>query len=114
MDVLSASTDDDTIAWYENDGQGTFSGQKTLTTQADQCAAHVYAADVDGDGDIDVFSASHDDNKVAWYENLDGKGTFGAQNVLGSVTNANRVYVGDINGDGSMDVVALLQTNDIR
>ena len=30
----------------------------------------VFAADVDGDGDIDVLSASrYDDDTIAWYEN---------------------------------------------
>ncbi len=31
-------------------------------------ARSVYAVDVDGDGDMDVLSASRDDNKIAWYE----------------------------------------------
>jgi hypothetical protein len=29
----------------------------------------VYAADLDGDGDLDVLSASELDDKIAWYEN---------------------------------------------
>ncbi len=28
----------------------------------------VFTADVDSDGDNDVLYASHDDNKIAWYE----------------------------------------------
>ncbi|MDB4794962.1 chitobiase/beta-hexosaminidase C-terminal domain-containing protein, partial [bacterium] len=32
-------------------------------------ARSVYTVDVDGDGDMDVLSASHLDNTVAWYEN---------------------------------------------
>ena len=74
MDVLSASANDNKIAWYENtDGQGTFSSQKTITTQANW-AHSVYAADIDGDGDMDVLSASADDDKIAWYENTNGQG----------------------------------------
>ena len=40
---------------------------RTITTNADN-AHSVYAADIDGDGDIDVLSASSNDNKIAWYE----------------------------------------------
>jgi hypothetical protein len=32
-------------------------------------ALSVFAADMDRDGDLDVLSASRDDNKIAWYEN---------------------------------------------
>ncbi len=81
-DVLSASVLDDKIAWYENlDGLGTFGPQQIITTQADW-ANSVFAADLDGDGDPDVLSASMDDDKIAWYENLDGLGTFGPQQVI--------------------------------
>jgi len=66
MDVLSASYNDDKIAWYENDGSESFT-EHTVTTSANG-AVTVYAADVDGDGDMDVLSASYNDDKIAWYE----------------------------------------------
>lgn len=66
-DLLSASRDDDKIAWYENQGTGTFSAQRVITTDADTASA-VHAADLDGDGDPDVLSAGG--SEVAWYENL--------------------------------------------
>ena len=82
MDVLSASRADDKIAWYENtDGQGTFGEQQVITTQATMPSS-VYAADLDGDGDMDVLSASSGDDKIAWYENTDGQGTFGDSSSL--------------------------------
>ena len=107
MDVLSASSSDDKIAWYENtDGQGTFSTQKTITTQAD-VATSVYAADIDGDGDMDVLSASVFDDKIAWYENTDGQGTFSTQKTITTQADeARSVYAADIDGDGDMDVLS--------
>jgi hypothetical protein len=69
MDIVSASYDDNKIAWYENDGAAdpTFA-ERVISTTA-YAAWSVYAADVDGDGDMDGLSASTDDNKIAWYEN---------------------------------------------
>ena len=72
MDLLSASFNDDKIAWYENDGSQNFIAH-TISTAADG-AYNVFAADVDGDGDMDVLSASFNDDKIAWYEN-DGNET---------------------------------------
>eukprot|EP00944_MAST-04C_sp_MAST-4C-sp1_P012491 g12491.t1 len=106
MDVLSAHYTDNKIAWYENiDGNGAFSAQKTISTQADG-AKSVYAADIDGDGDIDVLSASHTDNKIAWYENTHGNGTFSDQNIITTQAEyAHFVYAADIDGDGDIDVL---------
>ncbi|NPA44052.1 MAG: VCBS repeat-containing protein, partial [Chlorobi bacterium] len=64
-DILSASYEDDKIAWYENDGSGNFSSQKIITTLADG-ATSVYSIDLDGDGDNDILSASYEDDKIAW------------------------------------------------
>ena len=52
VDALSASLNDDTIAWYENDGTGTTWTLHTISTSADG-AYSVFAADVDGDGDVE-------------------------------------------------------------
>ena len=41
-------------------------------------------ADLDGDGDMDVLSASDWDDKIAWYEN-DGSGNFGTQQVISAM-----------------------------
>jgi len=71
-DVLSASSDDNKIAWYENKGASNNffanSPQQIITTSA-RGAMSVFGADIDKDGNIDVLSASVDDNKIAWYEN---------------------------------------------
>ena len=73
VDVLSASAWDDTVAWYENqDGVGGGFTTHIITTSADY-AHSVFAIDMDGDGDVDVLSASFNDDKVAWYESNLGR-----------------------------------------
>ena len=106
-DVLSATMGDGKIAWYENtDGKGTFGFQRVITTNASR-AISVYATDIDGDGDIDVLSASRDDNKIAWYKNTNGNGTFGEQQVITTLaTGATSVYAADIDGDGDVDILS--------
>ncbi len=113
LDVLSASWYDDMIAWYENtDGNGQFGEEKIITTQANLANA-VHAEDLDGDGDIDVLSASGIDDKIAWYENLDGNGNFSGQQIISSTANnAWSVYADDIDGDGDMDVLAASRDDD--
>jgi hypothetical protein len=68
VDALSASWNDNRITWYENTaGDGSAWSVHTISTSA-LAATSVFAADVDGDGDLDALSASQDDDKIAWYE----------------------------------------------
>ena len=109
MDVLSASADDDKIAWYENDGSGSFT-EHVISTSADG-AVSVHATDVDGDGDMDVLAASRWDNKIAWYEN-DGSENFTEQAISTSAGGAYFVYSTDLDGDGDMDVLSASRSDD--
>ena len=70
LDILFADSVNDKIAWHENEGDGSFSEEKIITTETDG-AFSVYAEDLTEDGDTDILSASVDDDKIAWYENTD-------------------------------------------
>jgi hypothetical protein len=61
--------------------------------------------DVDGDGDMDVLSASFYDLKIAWYEN-DGNENFTPHTITTSASGASSVFAVDIDGDGDMDVLS--------
>ena len=113
MDVVTATNGDDRIAWHENlDGLGNFGPQQIITNSAD-FAISVYAVDLDNDNDVDVISASAEDGKIAWYENLDGTGNFGSQQVLENEANGTRsVIAADLDGDNDQDVVGTLRIDD--
>ncbi len=109
-DVLSASANDDKIAWYENRlnelSITNFGPQQVITTLADGPFG-VHAADLDGDGDADVLSASVFDNKIAWYENQGG-GVFGAEQVITAAAfGARKVITADLDGDMDDDVLSV-------
>lgn len=113
FDVLSASSDDDTIAWYQNDGRSPPSFKKIDITNLAIEAKSVYAADLDGDGDLDVLSASKDDNIIAWYEN-DGRipPTFDRRVIDTSAMGATSVYAADLDHDGDIDVLSASELDD--
>merc|ERR1712086_658400 len=113
MDIVSASVSDDTIAWYENDGNviPTFTAAD-IATSADG-AWSVFAADMDGDGDMDIVSASYSDDTIAWYEN-DGNAnpTWTAADIATSADRAVSVFAADMDGDGDMDIVSASVSDD--
>ena len=107
-DVLftSVSATGDKVAWYENiDGLGTFDTLRIISTDVDTPES-IFAIDMDGDGDMDVLSSSYNDDKIAWYENTDGLGTFGPQQIIGILNYAYSLYATDIDGDNDIDVLA--------
>jgi len=112
IDVLSAGFEDDTIAWYENDGASTpvFTAHD-ITTTADG-AASVFAADVDGDGDQDVLSASRFDGAVTWHENDGAVDPVFTARSIGVAPGATSVIAADLDGDGDTDVAAASLTDD--
>lgn len=68
-DILVWNPYADTITWKENeDGQGVFGTPRIITTSVD-FPKDAKAADFDGDGWLDITSASIADNKLAWYKN---------------------------------------------
>ena len=106
-DILTASAFANKIAWYENeDGKGNFSTEKIISTSASD-ASYVISADLDNDGDNDVISGSFGDKKIAWYENMDGLGTFGAQQIITTETSgAITLFTSDLDNDGDIDILS--------
>ncbi|PKP24472.1 MAG: hypothetical protein CVU03_12440, partial [Bacteroidetes bacterium HGW-Bacteroidetes-2] len=112
MDVIAAIAGTGAVAWYENlDGLGNFSAENVIRILAGGVTS-IFAADLDGDGDIDVLSASQAGEEIAWYENLDGLGNFSSENIIiVGMGSMNRVYAADLDNDGDMDVISSSPNN---
>jgi len=96
------------IQWLENKGQFRFELHRLVSLQG---ATSPEAADLDGDGDLDVLLVTSnndwDNPKAAsllWLEN-DGKLHFSLRDIASAPTHLGTVAVGDLDGDGRPDAV---------
>ena len=107
LDVLVSGWNANIVAWYENlDGEGAF-GEIQYIDQNLFFTQSLSTADFDGDGDMDVLASSRGDDKVVWYENLDGLGDFSTAHIINDTAPfVKEVVAVDIDGDNDMDVVA--------
>jgi hypothetical protein len=64
------------------------------------------AADLDGDGDVDLIGTAYLSNAVFWYEN-DGSGNFTTRVIDDDLRGAYPVHVADVDLDGDVDVLAI-------
>lgn len=116
LDLYSASDSDNAIAWYENLGGRPPTFQRHIVSRQAIYARSVYAADLDGDGDLDLMSASQNDNKVAWYENLGGSPLQWREHLVdGGASGVQHIHADDLDGDGDLDIVVAVEyDNTIR
>lgn len=113
LDVLGADSSDNDIAWWENNGASPPSfGSRNVIDGSFGFPLSVSAADLDGDGDLDVLAAASSDDDIAWWEN-DGLSPpgFSARKVIdGSFDGASSVLAADLDGDGDLDVLGAAPT----
>ena len=113
MDIVSASSGDDAIAWYENNGNADPSWSAADIATSANDPYDVYVADMDNDGDMDIVSASAADNTIAWYEN-DGAAdpSWSAADIATSALSAVDIFIADMDNDGDLDIVSASMYDD--
>jgi hypothetical protein len=66
----------------------------------------VYAADVDGDNDLDILGAAYDDDAISWWENIDGYGFTWIEHIVDSTFDgAYSAYAAYVNDDEYLDIL---------
>lgn len=94
------------LAWWERNGS-TGLWTKHLVAGGLSGPLSVRAADLDGDGDLDVIGNERNIDRVMWYENVDGQGQVWCVRLVdGTSDGPNDVLAADVDGNGSHDVIA--------
>jgi hypothetical protein len=110
LDLISANLGANTLTVLTNNGNGNFGSNATLNVYVylgPGCPVSVVAADVNGDGKVDLISAN-----VSTYGDFgsltvltnNGSGGFGSNATLNVGSHPRALVMADVNGDGKPDL----------
>lgn len=107
LDVVATSSGNFTLSWYENlDGLGDF-GEIQILSGSALAKTAVFGEDINGDGFVDLVSATFAENKIEWFQNMGGSGNFASPQIITTeAEGAISVFVSDLDNDGDMDVLS--------
>lgn len=107
-DFVTAGSD--AVGLFFNDGGLSF--EYKMISNYSYRPMHIISEDLDCDGDLDILTASENDYKIAWYENM-GNGDFTYQKIISEqVVNATHVETADLDNDGDNDILSGSRTTD--
>ena len=106
-DVAVAGNGNQEIIWWENvNGIGT-SWTKHTVLVGYPGNWGMCAKDIDGDNDIDIAATSVTEDKITWWENINGLGTSWTEHPVDYTFDGPWVvYIDDIDDDGANDIIA--------
>lgn len=106
IDIVVGTSGAVPMSWFENtDGLGSFSSPHEVSSPGFGIF-FMFVEDLDGDGDNDIMGTSGGVDLVAWWENLDGAGNFGSEQIIASSVDAPfDIFAADMDNDNDVDIL---------
>jgi hypothetical protein len=104
QDIILGARSSPFITWHKRIDLNSFEPSKEITPYVYYPMYHL-ATDIDNDNDLDILVNIN--NTIVKYENKNGAGDFGYQEVIGYTYGAERIYTKDLNGDGTEDLISV-------
>lgn len=109
-DLVGAARHANQIAYWRNEGGTPLQWTFLSIDDSIEVPLTVHAADIDGDGDLDVIGGGYDEALVAWYRNDGGRPIVWTKQIIDDdFPGAHQVYAEDVDNDGRPDVVCCTQ-----
>ena len=106
IDILGASTDDNQIAWWRNDGGTPITWIEQVIADNFWGAKSARVADVDDDGLLDVVGTAFVADDIIWWRNAGGDPIVWEEHIIvDDFDGSHRVEICDMDFDGDMDIV---------
>ena len=88
-------------------------GPKTVLQNIDnEGPISIFVTDIDGDGKQDILCSSAFDDKISWFKNMDGLGTFSEpRTIIQSDIDIFTISIADLDMDGNIDILASAENN---
>ena len=108
IDIAATNANDATVSVLMGNGDGTFATQVLLALPQFSFPRGIVAADVNGDGHLDLITANAVGQSVSVFLN-DGSGNFNQRvdTATGANTNPQALVAKDFDGDGRVDVAVV-------
>jgi hypothetical protein len=105
LDIVTSNYGTNTVGVFTGTGNGSFQAVTTYRTGASSTPTDVLLADLNGDGTLDIATATQGTNAVSVLPG-NGRGLFGVASAypMGADSEPSGIAMGDANNDGRLDL----------
>ncbi len=108
MDLIGSIRRHDGLTWWENTKGTATEWTKHTLDSSYHAEQQIDAADMDGDGDVDILGAARRINTIIWWENRKSNATEWVKHIISrDLGNTGYTYAVDMDGDGNLDMLCI-------